>query len=106
MALHIILKKFTEELANSYGYTEKEEKLFEYFCNYCVVAKSYLGRFDPKTVTTQEDDASIDGIAFIIDGDLISSKDDAEQVFSKQKSAMDTKLIITQVKSSGNYSVS
>ncbi len=75
--MHVILKKHTEEIAKQFELDENESTLFEIYCNYCVVSKSFLGRFNPSNVTTKEDDASIDGLAFIIDGELILSEDDA-----------------------------
>jgi hypothetical protein len=59
--MHIILKNHVKELATDFSYIkQKESKLFELFCNYCVVSKHYFGRFDPQDITTEEDDASID----------------------------------------------
>ena len=101
--MHIILKKNIEELQHQFGFDEEDSKLFEIFCNFCIVSTSFLGRYNPYLVTTQEDDASIDGIAFIIDGDLISTEDDAKQIFSTHKTGLDTKLIITQAKSGDKF---
>lgn len=101
--MHVILKKHTEEIAEQFEINENESTLFEVYCNYCVVSKSFLGRFNPFNVTTKEDDASIDGLAFIIDGDLILSEDDAIQAFDTHKTGLDTKLIITQSKSGEKF---
>lgn len=97
--MHIILKNHVNELANDFEYENIDEaKLFELFCNYCVVSKHYFGRFDPVDVTTDEDDASIDGMAIIIDGDLVSTIDDAEEIFRTHKTNLTVDVIITQVK--------
>jgi len=101
--MHIILKKNVEELSNNFEFNEGESKLFEYFCNYCIVSQSYLGRFNPASVTTKDDDASIDGIAFIIDGELVLKKGDAEEIFSSHKTSIETKLILTQIKSGESF---
>jgi len=101
--MHVILKKHSEEIAKQFEISEDESTLFEIYCNYCVVSKSFLGRFNPFNVTTKEDDASIDGLAFIIDGDLILSEDDAVQAFDTHKTGLDTKLIITQSKSGERF---
>lgn len=101
--MHIILKKNVEELKNQFGFNEDDSKLFEIFCNFCVVSTSFLGRYNPRLVTTQEDDASIDGIAYVIDGDLVTTEDDAKQIFSTHKTGLDTKLIITQAKSGDKF---
>ncbi len=97
--MHIILQKNLEQISSTFELDEKQDKLFEIFCNYCVVSKSYLGRFNPLNITTKEEDASIDGIAVIIDGELITTEDDAKQVFSTHKSNLEVRLILTQAKS-------
>src|SRR5690606_16021898 len=102
--MHIILQKNIEEIQKEFDFDESESKLFELFCNFCIVSKSYLGRFNPDIVTTNEDDASIDGICFIIDGELITTKEDAEQSFDTHKSNLEVKLILTQVKSGEKFS--
>lgn len=101
--MHIILKKNIEEIQSQFGYQEKDDKLFELFCNYCIVSQSFLGRFDPMSVTTKEDDASLDGIGFIIDGELVTTEDDAIQSFSTHKTNLDAKLILSQVKSGESF---
>lgn len=101
--MHIILKKNIEEIQKEFDFDKSESKLFELFCNFCIVSKTYLGRFNPDIVTTDEDDASIDGLCFIIDGELITTKEDAEQSFDTHKSNLEVKLIITQVKSGEQF---
>ena len=102
--MHIILSKYVNELNIEFEFSEsRESKLFEYFCNYCVVSKKYLGRFNPKNITTEEDDASIDGLAFIIDGELIYTKEDAEQLFLSHKNTLNVDVIITQIKSGEKF---
>lgn len=98
--MHIILKKNIDDLATDFELDGLEEsKLFEMLCNFCVVSKRYLGRFNPKDITTDEDDASIDGIAIVIDGDLITTEDDAIEIFDTHKSNFTVDVIFTQVKS-------
>ena len=99
--MHIIIEKNIDELQKDFQFPRKtsESKLFEYFCNYCTTSKHYLGRFNPKDVTTEEDDASIDGISIIIDGDLITTVDDAINIFAKHKTNLSVEIIFTQCKS-------
>lgn len=99
--MHIIIEKNIEELQKEFQFPKKtsESKLFEFFCNYCATSKHYLGRFNPKDITTDEDDASIDGISIIIDGDLITTVDDAANIFAKHKTNLSVEIIFTQCKS-------
>ncbi|MCX2706123.1 AIPR family protein [Pseudomonas sp. DCB_BG] len=99
--MHLIIEKNIEELKKEYQYPKKtaESKLFEYFCNYCITSKHYLGRFNPKDITTDEDDASIDGISIIIDGDLITTLDDVQKIFKTHKTSLSADIIFSQCKS-------
>lgn len=102
--MHIILKSHVEELSTDFEYEESPlSKQFEYFCNYCVVSKHYFGRFNPSVVTTDEDDASLDGIAVIVDGDLITTHDDAKEAFSTHKTNLQVDVVFTQVKSGEQF---
>lgn len=104
IVMHIILEKNVNELAESFEYTHLDlDKKFEIFCNYCVLAKSYLARFNPMQITTEEDDASLDGIAILIDNELILTESDAEQIFDTHKSNFEVKIIFTQVKSGEKF---
>lgn len=102
--MHIILKNHTNGLAADFEHHDLgESKKFEMFCNYCCVSKHFLGRFDPLDVTTDEDDASIDGIAIIIDGDLVRTPDDALEIFKTHKTNLSAEIVITQAKTGESF---
>lgn len=102
--MHIILKSHVEDLARDFEYEDQQlSKQFELFCNYCIASKFYFGRFNPIVVTSDEDDASIDGIAFVIDGDLITTADDAIEVFKTHKTNLSVEVIFIQVKSGEQF---
>lgn len=97
--MHILLKQHSSDLATLNDIQDKnQDKLFEYFCNYVLTSKYYLGRFRPQDVTTQEDDASLDGISFVVDGELITTIDDATSAFDTHKTNLSVDVILTQVK--------
>lgn len=101
--MHAILKQYVEDLATQFEIEADESKLFEYFCNYVIASKKYLGRFNPVDITTQEDDASLDGVIFIIDGELITNVDDAEAAFNTHKTSLPVEIILTQAKSGESF---
>ncbi|WP_288446826.1 AIPR family protein [uncultured Serratia sp.] len=102
--MHAILSQYVSDLAAEFEIQEKEEsKLFEYFCNYVITSKHFLGRFNPVDITTQEDDASLDGIAIIIDGELIVSVDDAQSAFETHKTSLAVDVIVMQAKSGESF---
>lgn len=104
--MHIVLRSYVDDLSESFGFSVSESKLFEYFCSYCIVSKHYLGRFNPIDVTTDEDDASLDTIAVIVDGELICSIDDVNTIFSTHKTNMQVDIVIAQSKSSEQFNKS
>ncbi|HDR9271010.1 TPA: AIPR family protein [Burkholderia vietnamiensis] len=98
------MKNHVEELARDFEYENLGvSNKFERFCNYCVISKHYFGRFSPADVTTDEDDASIDGLAVLIDGDLITTVDDAIEVFKTHKTNLPVDIIFTQIKSGEQF---
>lgn len=103
--MHIILQNNISEMKDIFSYDEvyTESKLFEFLCNYCILSKFFFGRFDPKDITSEDDDASIDGIAFIIDGELITTVDDAEVLFKTHKSNLPVDIIFSQSKSGEKF---
>lgn len=102
--MHPLLSQYSKDLALLSGIEEDDSsKLFEYFCNYVVTSKYYLGRFAPQDVTTQEEDASLDGVAFIIDGELITTIDDAKSAFNTHKTSLPVEVLITQIKSGEKF---
>ena len=102
--MHPILASHVKELKDEFELSRyKESKIFEFFCNYCVLSKSYYGRFNPVDITTDEDDAAIDGLAVTIDGDLILTVDDAEQAFKTHKKNLIVDFIAVQTKSGDKF---
>ncbi|WP_312467305.1 AIPR family protein [Pseudescherichia sp.] len=101
--MHAILKQYVQDLSTQFEIEAEESKLFEYFCNYVITSKKYLGRFNPIDITTQEDDASLDGVIFIVDGELIYNIDDAEAAFDTHKTSLPVEIILTQAKSGENF---
>jgi hypothetical protein len=102
--MHIILGKHVEEIAEDYEHSDlKQSKQFEMFCNYCLTSKHFFGRFDPLDITTDEDDAAIDGIAVVIDGDLVATVDDAEAIFGTHKTSLPVDVVVVQAKSGEQF---
>lgn len=102
--MHAILAQYINDLSSMFEIDESDEsKLFEYFCNYVITSKNFLGRFNPVEITTKEDDASIDGIVFIIDGELILTADDAKESFNTHKNSLPVDIILVQSKSGEKF---
>jgi AIPR protein len=102
LVLANLLKTFREtyEIDTSIS----EEKSFEYFVN-CLIAQSVSpAKIDPVAITTADDDAGIDGVIISLDGEIVTSIDEADEVFKRQKFQFDAEVILTQVKTSESFS--
>ncbi|HBC9674136.1 TPA: abortive phage infection protein, partial [Escherichia coli] len=101
--MHPVLNRYIQDLASTLDIAEEQDKLFEYFCNFVVTSKNYLGRFNPVDITTQEDDASIDGLAVLIDSEIILTQEDAIAAFESHKSSLPVELLVIQAKSGETF---
>ena len=78
--------------------------VFEYFAIYCSVSHSYDEEFDTADLRVGGDkDLGIDGIAIIVNGVLINSIDEAEDLL-EMNTFLDVKFIFAQAKSGSNFS--
>ena len=103
--MHKIISNYLNEFCddNFISSDEKESKKFEYFINYCIACSKYCDDVDVKDITTQEDDAGIDGILFFIDGELISTVEEAKKIFTSHKKNLEAEIVFVQSKTSDSY---
>ncbi|MEB3277523.1 MAG: AIPR family protein [Lyngbya sp.] len=94
------LKKFVTE--QSFEQLEVS-KQFERFSNFCIVYKFYSIRFDVNNVTSEDDDCGIDGIALIVDGELVTTIEEVKQIFKRTKKNMSVQVIFIQSKTSEKF---
>lgn len=94
------LKTFCEEHLISTAI--EETKQFECFVNYCIVRDAYGDDFDAWDITSEEDDAGIDGIAFLIDKELVTSLDEAKTIFQRRKKNIDVDIFLYKQKRQKN----
>lgn len=95
------LEEFREEQSLPEDLAESD--LFEYFAIYCAVSNSYDEEFDPEDARVGGgNDLGIDGIAIIVNGALIESVEEAEDLLALN-GFLDVKFIFLQAKSSSNF---
>lgn len=80
-----------------------EDKRFELFSNYCVIKSFYPEEIDASTITSDEDDSGIDGICFIIDGEIATTIAEAENILKRPKRNMPVDIYFIQSKTSDSY---
>lgn len=93
----------TELLSNLEISSESESKDFEKLANYTVVSNEYNKTFDIETLTVGDgNDTGIDGIAIIVNGQLVESTDEVEDLLEKNNS-LEIEYLFVQSKTSSSF---
>jgi hypothetical protein len=96
------LQEFREEETLSEDLSESD--LFEFFADYCVVSAAYEEEFDTADVHVGgNDDVGLDGLAVIVNGVLVGTVDEAEDLL-EINGFLDVKFIFVQAKTSSSFS--
>lgn len=88
--------------------TETDEcKQFEMFTTYCVIAQQYSEQFDIcDIITGAGGDCGIDGLAILVNGVLVSSVEEIDDLIEINKSLTDITFMFIQSKTSAKFSSS
>jgi hypothetical protein len=96
-----LMKNFQDE--ESLPEDISEATLFEHFANFCVVSKEYSEEFSLEDIHTGESsDVGFDGIAITVNGTLINSVEEIEDMAIANK-YIETDFIFIQSKTSSNF---
>lgn len=92
-----------ELLSNLEIKSEDESKDFEKLANYTVVSNEYNKTFDIESLNVGEkNDTGIDGIAIIVNGQLVESTDEVDDLLEKNNS-LEIEYLFVQSKTSPNF---
>jgi hypothetical protein len=99
----------TQNLVNSFkqeqGFSDDIDNsiLFEHFVNYCIVSKEYADEFEVEDIRVAGgNDLQLDGIAVIVNGLLVSTTDEIDDLASTNKH-IDADFVFVQAKSGRNF---
>jgi hypothetical protein len=93
----------TELLSNLEISSEDESKDFEKLANYTVVSNEYNKTFDIETLTVGDgNDTGIDGIGIIVNGQLVESTDEVDDLLEKNNS-LEIEYLFIQSKTSPSF---
>jgi len=102
--MHRIIKTHLNKFLSEKGIEEKDQsKQFELFVNHCVVSRFFSGKFDVRDITTTDEDAGIDGIAIIADGEQISTEEEIDALFASHKRSIEIEFVFIQSKTSDKF---
>lgn len=99
--MHRIIKSHLESFVTSFSLeAEDEAKQFEKFATYSVISNRFSNTFDLDDVVTGDGDEGIDGMAIVIDETILTSVEDAQQVFLSPRRNHDVEVVFIQAKRS------
>ncbi len=96
-----LLKTFRAEESLPSDITE--DILFEHFANFCILAKEYSEEFSLDDIHTGEGgDMAIDGIAVLVNGNLIANADEIDDLAQSNK-YIEAEFVFVQAKSASKF---
>lgn len=102
--MHRIIKSHLENFAKSFSLTDlSESEQFEMFVNYAILTPKVSATFELGDVTTGEGDDGTDGVAIIVDEELLVSEEDATSVFKSDRKNHDVEIVFVQAKRSETF---
>jgi AIPR protein len=100
--MHRIIGAHLNSFVESNGFQQLEESVqFELFSNFTILSSRISTGFDLEDVTTGEGDDGTDGLAIIIDEEIVVS--DAKTIFKKPRKNHDVEVVFIQAKSGESF---
>lgn len=101
--MHRIIAALLRDFVDSYQLQEMNEaEQFERLVNHCVVTPEVVESYDLADVTTTSGDDGLDGVAVVIDQEVMLSREDCEETLTDGRRNHDAKIILIQAKTSEN----
>jgi hypothetical protein len=99
-----ITKTLLKDFADEHGLTALgESDAFERFSNFSVVSKHYSDSFDVEDLTVGGgNDTGIDGIAIIVNGRLVTSEEEIDDI-TEQNKYLEASFVFIQAKTSSGF---
>lgn len=106
--MDIITKNYMSQFLESEQIKETElSKQFELFASYCAIAQHYSETYNVEDIITGDGgDSGIDAMAIIVNGKMITSKEEIDDLVELNKVLYDINFIFVQAKSSSKFDYS
>lgn len=102
--MHRIVQAHLGSFVKSWGLeAEDEARQFEKFANHTVISSRFSGTYDLEDVTTGVGDDGIDGVAIVVDEEIIVSLEDARVIFGSNRRNHDVDILFIQAKRSESF---
>lgn len=103
--MDLVTKNLVETFKNEEGFepNANDSVVFEHFCNYCVLSHEYSDEFDLEDVHTGGgEDLGIDGAAIIVNGALVSTVEEVDDLAEANK-FVKAEFVFCQAKSQSSF---
>ena len=98
-----IINSYLEAHIKEYGILDyTPQTAFEHFVNKCIVNSASLERFDPSDVMTDEGEIGIDGVAIILNGQLVTDIESCMAIYAQNRKVR-VKFLFIQAKTSERF---
>ncbi len=102
--MHRIIKSHLDSFVASHGLdTDIESAQFEKFANFSIISARISASYDLEDITTGIGDDGMDGVAIIIDEEIVVSKEDAKATFADGRRNHDVDACFIQSKTSDSF---
>ena len=100
-----LVQSYMDSFLKSQDIVEKNQsKQFEMFASYCAIEQMYSENFNPADVVIGEgDDCGIDAVAIIVNGTMITSQEEIDDLIDLNKKLSEISFIFVQAKTSSNF---
>ncbi len=100
-----IIQSYMDSFIKSQEINEKDEsKQFEMFSSYCVVEQWYTETYNLSDIIIGDGgDCGIDAIAIIVNGNMVTSKEEVDDIIELNKNLSDISFIFVQAKTSASF---
>lgn len=100
-----IVQSYMESFLKSQEIEEKDQsKKFELFASYCAVEQIYTENYNPADIIIGDGgDCGIDAIAILVNGNMITSQEEIDDLLEINKKLSEISFIFVQAKTSANF---
>ena len=104
--MHRIIKSHLDTFVKNFSLNSQEEpEQFEMFAVYSVIASRFNCSIDLDDIVTSKNDDGIDAIAIVIDESVVSSLEEAKDIFESHRRTHDVEVIFIQAKTSETFNL-
>jgi len=104
--MHKIIASYVKQFVRENELCDLDEAAqFEYFVNYCATWHDAVEAFDLERIGTSDNDDGIDGAAVILDGEVITTAEEAREIFKGlgARRSIEARYVFCQAKRSESF---